>query len=100
MVSTRKKRNQQKKQLGQLNETSNDCIIGNKSAMDNEILEQQTNGQHDDFVRSVDSASQNQVIENKIDDKIMTPVDNAVFTRHSHAQRDFDSDGSSGNPRS
>ena len=29
MVSTRKKRNQQKKQLTQLDETSNDFVIGN-----------------------------------------------------------------------
>ena len=83
MVSTRKKRNQQKKQLSQLNETLNDFITGNGtnvSAMENETLEQLTIGQHNDFERFVDSASQNQVIEIIIDDKVRKAVDNAVLT--------------------
>ena len=70
------------KQLSQLNETSNDVIIGNRadvSVMENEILEQQTNGQHYGFERFVDIASQNHVVENN-EDKIRRAVDNAVFT--------------------
>ena len=45
MVSTRKKRNSQKRQLSQLNETMNDFVIGsnaNVGAIENEILESQT----------------------------------------------------------
>ena len=81
MVCSRKKRNQQKKQLSHLNETLNDFIIGkstNVIAVENETLEQQTNGQHNDFERFVDSASQNQAIENNIDGKIRRAVDSAV----------------------
>ena len=62
MVSTREKKNQQKKQLSQLNATLNDFVIGNGtnvSAMENETLEQQTNGHNNYFERIVDSATQN-----------------------------------------
>ena len=77
-----KKEKSAEKQLGQLNETLNDFIIGigfNVSAMENETLEQHNNGQHNDFERFVDSASQDQVIENNIDDKIGKRVNDAVL---------------------
>ena len=51
MVSTRKEKNQQKKQLSRLNETSNDFIFGNNSNMgvtENESLEQEANGRPGD----------------------------------------------------
>ena len=83
MVSKRRKKNQQKKQHSQLNETLNDFIIGNGtwvSAMQNKILGQQTNGPHNHFERLVDSSSRNQAIDNKIDDKIRRAVDKAVLT--------------------
>ena len=66
MLSTRKKKNQQDKQLKKLNETLKEFIVGkgsNVSAVKNETLEQQTNGQHNDFEGFADSASQNQVME-------------------------------------
>ena len=66
-----------------MNEALNDFIIGmgtEVSVMENEALEQQTNGQHNDLERFVDSASQNQVKENNIDDKIRRAVDEAVLT--------------------
>ena len=83
MVSTCMKRNHQKKPLSQLNETFKDFNFGNRTIvnpMENETLEQLTNGQHKYFERFVDSASQKQVIENDIDDKIRTAVDNAALT--------------------
>ena len=55
MVSTRKKKNQQKRQLSQLAETLNDFVIGNSvnvNVWENEILEQQTNGQPSDFEKN------------------------------------------------
>ena len=82
MVSTRKKRNRQEKQLSQSNETLNDSIIGNGTNMsgtENESLEQQINGEHNDFEKSVDSASQNQIIGNIIDDKFKEAVDKTVL---------------------
>ena len=54
------------KQFSQL-KTLNGFIIGNAtnvSVMENETLEQQANGQHNDFEKFVDSASGKQVIEN------------------------------------
>ena len=65
MVSTRKRRNQQKTQLSHLNETLNDFIIGNGSnvsAMENEILQQQTDGQQKDFERFADRTIRNEFI--------------------------------------
>ena len=62
MVSTRKKKNQQKWRLRQVGETLNDFVVGNGtnvSAMENDTLEQQTNGQHNGFEGLVGSASQN-----------------------------------------
>ena len=84
MVSKRKKKkSSEKKQLSLSRETSNDFIVGNGtnvSAMENETLEQQTNGQDNDFERFVDSTSQNQVIESNIDNKIKRVVENTVTT--------------------
>ena len=83
MVSAGRKKNQQKRQLSQLNETLNDFITGNGttvSAMLNETLEQQTNGQHNDFERFFESACQNQFRQNNVDDKIRKVPNNAVWT--------------------
>ena len=60
MVSRRKKKNQQKKQLTQLNGTSVNFVIGkgtNVSAMENETIKRQTLGHYNDFERIVDRAS-------------------------------------------
>ena len=46
--------------------------------MENEALEQQTNGQHFNLERFFDSTDQNQVIEKNFDDKIGKAVDDAV----------------------
>ena len=77
------KRNKQRKQLNQLIETLHNFITGNVtngSVMEDETSDQQNNGQHNVFERFVDSASQNQVTENKIDDKNRRFVDHAVLT--------------------
>ena len=69
------------KQLSPLNGTFNDFVIGrNVSAMENETLELQTTGHENDFQRTVDSASQNQIIGIDIDDKDRKTVDNALMT--------------------
>ena len=76
-----------------MNETLNDGIIGNGANVnvkENGTLEQQTENQHIDFERFVDSASQNQVIQSKIGDKIRIALDNAVSTVEN---RMHDSDG-------
>ena len=83
MVSTRKKRNQRKRQSSQLYETLNDFIIGNGTkviAMENETLEQQRNGSHIDFEVFDNSSSQTQVVENNIVNIIRGAVDKAVLT--------------------
>ena len=83
MLSSRKKKNQQKEQLSQLYETSNDFVIGNSVNLNvskNEILEQQTNGQVKDFVRVDDSAGQKQVIVNINDNQIIKAVSSAAMT--------------------
>ena len=62
IVSTRKKKNKQKMQLSQVNEILNDFNIGsstNVNAVENETLEQQTNGPHNDFERFNNSSSHN-----------------------------------------
>ena len=49
-----------------MNDTFYDVIIGNGanvSVLENEASEQHTNGQHNDFEKFFDSASQNQVLE-------------------------------------
>ena len=82
MVSTRKKKKQQKKQLSQLTETLNDFIIGmntNMGVTENENLKQQASGCHRNIERIVDNASQNQVIGNNTDDRIRDAVDSAVI---------------------
>ena len=45
----------------------------------NQSIEEQASGSHRVFQRIVDTASQNQVIENKTDDKIRDAVDSAVI---------------------
>ena len=83
MVSTRKKKNQQKRQLSQLDQTLNDFVVGNSvnvNVSESENLEQQTNGQPNDFERVENSARPNQVIESNIDDQITRAVSSAVMT--------------------
>ena len=57
--------------------------------MENETLEQQTNGQHSGFERFIDSASQNQVIEVNFDNKIRRVRDNAISTVENRMQDAF-----------
>ena len=65
MVSTRKKRNQQKNQLIKLNETLNHFVRGsstNVGAIGSETLEPQTNGYYNNLERNFEcenSAGQN-----------------------------------------
>ena len=86
MVSTRKKKNQHKKQLSQSNDTLNDFVIGNiidASAVENETLESQTSSRLNNLRRITvgeDSECQNQVIENTIYDKIREAIESAVLT--------------------
>ena len=83
MVSTRKKKNQQKRQLIQVDETLNDSVIGNSvnvNVSESGNLEQQTSGQSNDFERIDNSVRQNQVIENKIDDQITRAVCSPAMT--------------------
>ena len=83
MVSTRKKKNQQKRQHSHLDETLNDSAIGNSvnvNVSGSETFEQETNGQLNDFGRLGNSERQNQGIENHIDDQITRAVDSAVMT--------------------
>ena len=85
MVSTRKKKNQHKTQLNQLNETLNDFVIGkdtNACAVRDGALETQTNSPPNNFGRFVVDENvecQNQVIGNRIDDKIKKAVDSDVM---------------------
>ena len=82
MNSTRKKKNQEKRPLSQLNETLNDFVIGEITLMgvtENQNLEQQANSHLKDFERNVDHASQNQVIGYNTDDRIGNAVNNAVI---------------------
>ena len=77
------KKNQQKKQLYQSDETLIDYVIGssvNVSVSENEKLEQQTNGQPNDFERFDKSARQNQVLEKNIGNQITTAFSSAVVT--------------------
>ena len=83
MVSTRKNKNQQKRQLSHLDETLNDSAIGNSvnvNVSEKETLEQETNGRPNDFGRLENSERQNQVIENHIDGEITRAVSSAVMT--------------------
>ena len=82
LVSIREKQNQQKKQPSQLKETVNYFTIGNGvdvNAMENENLEQQTSGPHNNFERIHNNCSENQVMETNTDDRIRNTVDNAVI---------------------
>ena len=89
MVSTRKKKNQQKRHFTQLNETLNDFIIGNNTntgVSENEILEQQASGRHRYFERIVNNASQNQLRGNNTDDGIRDAVETAVIAVENRMQ--------------
>ena len=82
MVSTRKMKNQQKRQLSHLDETLNDSAIGNSvnvNVSERETLEQEANCQPNDFRRLDNSERQNQVIDNHIDDQITRAVSSAVM---------------------
>ena len=82
MVSTRKEKIRQKRQISQLKETLKDFVFGNNTNMGvsgNGNLEEQASGHHRDFERIVDNASQNQVIGNNTDDKIRDAVDSVVI---------------------
>ena len=85
MVSTCKRRNQQKRQLSQLNETLNDFAIGSKAnvgVIGNENLEPQIDGHYNIREEAVDdeiSACRNHALRNNIDEKIQKAVDNEVM---------------------
>ena len=89
MVSSRTRNFQQKKLLSQLNEALGSFLIRNGtnvSAMENDILEQQSNCLYNDSERIVGNASQNQVIGNNMDNRIRQAVDNSVMTAKNHIQ--------------
>ena len=76
-------------QLGQINETFNNFVIGNGTnvnAVGNDSLEHRTNVFYNDSKRIICNASQDQVIGNDIDDKISKTVDNAVVTAKNRMQ--------------
>ena len=80
MVWTCKKKSQPKRQFSQLDKILIGFVIGNSFSLnvsENETLEQHTNGQPGDFERADNSAPQNQVIENNIEDQITTAVGKA-----------------------
>ena len=83
MVFTRKKKNQEKRQLSQLVETLNDFVMGNSvnvNVLESVKLEQRTNGQPYDFERVDNGARQNQVTENNIGSQITRVISSAVMT--------------------
>ena len=92
MVATRKKKNHQTKQFRQLNETLNTFVIGNsnnKSAKGNGSLEPQDNDYYHNAERIVFGeigACQNQVVKNNIDNRIGKAFDNAVKTVENRIQ--------------
>ena len=70
-------------QLSQIDETLNDLVIGNSlivNASESENLEQQTNGQSNDFESVENSVRQNQVLEKKIDNQSTRVVSSAIMT--------------------
>ena len=78
MVSTRKKKSQNKKHLCQLIGTVFDFVIGNGTTVDtmrNEGSELQADGHHEYFGGIVDNASQNQVIGKNTDGRIRHAVE-------------------------
>ena len=85
MVSTRKKKHQNKRLLSQLIETSNCFIIGNDINADTieiETLEPQTSGLVNNFVWSIvgeNSASHDEVIQRNFADNFRKEVVNAVM---------------------
>ena len=82
MVSKQKKKSQNKKQLNRLDDILYDFVIGNgitANTIGNEAAESQFNGLCQDFEGIVDSASQNQVIESNTDDRIRNSVNSAVI---------------------
>ena len=86
MVSTRKKRNQQKMQPCQSKATLKDFVIGrntNVGVIGNETLEPQTNGCYNNLEWIVDgenSECQTRVVENLSDNKVGKTVDTAAMT--------------------
>ena len=86
MLSLQRKKHQHRRRLNQLNETSKDFVIGNKTnacAKRNGTLEPRTNSRSNNFERITvgeSSACQNQVIENIFEDKTRKLVDNAFMT--------------------
>ena len=85
MVSTRQKKRQQKIQFIQVNETSNQFVIGNHSnsnAIGTETLGLQTNRLSKKFGRTTigeNSATRNQVVGEKIDNRMREVVVKAVI---------------------
>ena len=82
MVSTRRKKSQNKKQFIRLDDTLIDFVFGKGTTvntMAKEALESQATGHHEDFERFVDNASQKQVIGSNTDGKIRNVVDSAVI---------------------
>ena len=76
-------KNQQKKQLSQLDETLNDFVIGNDenvNVSENEKLGQKINGQCNDSEIIDNSVGKNQVIKNIFLDQITRAVSSAVMT--------------------
>ena len=83
MISTRRKKNQQKKQSSQLDETLIDFVIGNSvnvNFSEKEYLERQTNGHSNVFEWIDNIVRQNHVIGNEIDNQIARMVNSAVKT--------------------
>ena len=82
MVSTRKKKSQNERQLVWLDDLLNEFIIGNGktvTTMEKETLIAQAKDHHEDFDRIIDNASQNQVLGSITDDRNRNAVDSAVI---------------------
>ena len=85
MDSTRKKKSQNNRQLRQLDETLNDFVINNGTAvitMRNEVVELQAIGRHEDFEGIVDSASPTQFTGSITDDRNRNGVDGAFVVEN------------------
>ena len=83
MVYTRKKKNQHKSQLSQLDETLNDfanCSCVNVSSLESKNLEQLTNARSNDFKRTDNSVCQNQVKVKKLDSQITRAFSSVLMT--------------------
>ena len=85
MVSTRKKKHQNRRQLSQLDGTSNGFIVGkstNAVAIENEFLEHQTIDLVNSFAKSTvgeDSGSQDHVLERNFADEVRKEVDKVAM---------------------